>query len=181
MERYVYWVTWYGWKCIQWKWNEVEWSDMNLMCNKGLFNLSFIIWYIHIHIVAKLQGMVVLEKFSSSECRTFPSLACIFMFHLAWMLTPTNGFPKAVRHSTMVPLFERTEKNTLHMHRYYMMSVIAIPNHGYIITIVSKEEKTNLVSISNNLQRTCLDFAKISSKAVGKRSLWVSWKYLYYV
>ena len=52
-------------------------------------------------------------------------------------------------------------ESAFHMNGYYMLGVITIPYLGFgcIITIVSKEERTNLMSIANNPQCTCLDFA----------------------
>ena len=65
------------------------------------------------------------------------------------------------------------------MDGYYMVGVTTIPYPRYrsIITIVSKEDKTYLVSIAHNPQCTCLDFAKMSSMVVGKRGQWVSYKH----
>jgi hypothetical protein len=47
-------------------------------------------------------------------------------------------------------------ENTLHMDGYYVVGVIAIPlpEFGYIITIVSKEEKTYLWFVVDNPQCT---------------------------
>ena len=60
--------------------------------------------------MAKLQGMFVLDNFSSSECWTFPFLAHISMFHLAECSIQQMFFPKAVQHSTVVPLLELMNK-----------------------------------------------------------------------
>ena len=66
---------------------------------------------------------------------------------------------------------------------YYVVGVIPIlyPEHGCIITIVSKEEKTYLVSIAYILQYTCPDFVKMLYLAVGKKGQSVSCKHLYYM
>ena len=83
------------------------------------------------------------------------------------------------------PLSEHMKKweSTLHMDGYYVVGVTLIPYPGYgcIITIVSKEEKTHLVSIAYIPQCTCPDFVKILALAVGKKGQWVSCKHLYYV
>jgi hypothetical protein len=50
-----------------------------------------------------------------------------------------------------------------------------------MISIVSKEEKTYLVSIADFPQCTCPDFAKMLSLGVGKKGQWISCKHLYYV
>ena len=69
------------------------------------------------------------------------------------------------------------------MDGYYVVGVTPIPYLGYgcIITIVSKDDKTYLVSIANIPQCTYPNFAKMLSLAVGKRGQWVSCKHLYYV
>jgi hypothetical protein len=54
------------------------------------------------------------------------------------------------------------------MDGYYVVGVIAIPYPGFgvIINIISKEGVAYHVIIDNILQRTCLDFIKMSSHAL---------------
>ena len=56
------------------------------------------------------------------------------------------------------------------MDGYHVVGVTLIPYPGYgcIIIIVSKEEKTYLVSIANSPQCTCPDFVKLLSLAMGR-------------
>ena len=69
------------------------------------------------------------------------------------------------------------------MDGYYVVGVTPILylGNGCIITIVFREEKTNLVPIADIPQCNCPDFAKMLSLAVGKKGQWVSCKHLYYV
>lgn len=83
----------------------------------------------------------------------------------------------------VAPLPEHKNKweSTLHMDGYNVVGVIAIPYLGsrYIITIVSKEEKMNLMSIES--QSICPDCVKMFLMAMGKRGEWVLCKHLYYI
>ena len=58
---------------------------------------------------------------------------------------------KAIRHNMVVPLlgYKIKWETALLMDGYYVVGVMVITYHGYgcIITIVSKEEKMNLISI----------------------------------
>ena len=85
----------------------------------------------------------------------------------------------------VAPLPEHKNKweTKLLMDGYNGMVVTVITHHGYgcVITIVSKEEKTYLISNVYTLQCAYLDFAKMYSVAMGNRGQWVSCKHLYYV
>ena len=106
------------------------------------------------------------------QCPTFPSLNCIFVFHQTQMLTPPHEQFKAIQCNMVVLLLKHMNKweSTLHIDGYYIMGVTAILFHVFkcIIIIISKEEKTYLVFITNNLQRTCLNFAKHFIKGSGE-------------
>ena len=64
---------------------------------------------------------------------------------------PITRFSKAVHHNMVAPLPEHINewKSILHMDGYYVMGVTTIPYHGFgcILTIVSKENMTYLMSI----------------------------------
>lgn len=85
----------------------------------------------------------------------------------------TTQFLKVVHHNMTTLLLERINiwNNVLHMNGYYVEGVIAISYNGFrcIIIVVSNENKTYIVSIAYNPHRTCHNFAKMSSMAMGKR------------
>ena len=68
------------------------------------------------------------------------------------------------------------------MDGYYVVGVIAIPYLGYgcIVTVISKEEKTYLVSVVDNPHHNCPNFVKMTSMVVGKRGHWMPCKHSYY-
>ena len=94
-------------------------------------------------------------------------------------------FSKAIPRNMAVPLpkHRNIQQSVLHMNAYCVVGVVAIPYPGVncIITIVSKEERTYLVSIADNPQCPCSVFVKMASMIVGKRGWWVSYKHLYHV
>lgn len=94
-------------------------------------------------------------------------------------------FSKAILRDMAVPLLKHRNiwQSTLHMNGYCVVGVVAIPYPGVscIITTVSKEERTYLVSIADNPQCLCTVFVKMASMIVGKRGWWVSCKHLYHV
>ena len=98
---------------------------------------------------------------------------------------PNTWFSKAIRRNMAAPLVEHTIKweSALHMDEYYVVGVTPTPYPRYkcIISIVSKEEKTYLVSMVDISQWSCPNFAKMLSLAVGKRVHWVPCKHLYYL
>ena len=87
--------------------------------------------------------------------------------------SPTTMFSKFICRNTTTLLLEHRNKweSALHVDGYNVVGVLAIPYLGfnYIITIVSKEDMTHLVSIADNPQCICLYFARLSSMAVGKK------------
>jgi hypothetical protein len=89
--------------------------------------------------------------------------------------SPQHMLSKVVHRNLLVPLHEHINKweNPLHMDDYYVVGVMAISYHGYgsIITIVSKEEKTYLLSITKNPQCTCPRFCKVVINGNGEEGL----------
>ena len=69
------------------------------------------------------------------------------------------------------------------MDGYYVIGNTALPYLGFgmITNIVSKEDITYHVEIGDIPHRTCSDFKKMSSHALGKKGKWVYCKHLYYV
>ena len=84
----------------------------------------------------------------------------------------------------LAPLLEHKNKweSALHMDGYYVVGVIAIPYLGYgcIVTVISKEEKTYLMSVVDNPHHNCPNFVKMTSMVVGKRGHWMPCKHSYY-
>lgn len=73
---------------------------------------------------------------------------------------PNNKFSKIAQHNHATPLPEQHNKweSASHINEHYVIVLVAIPYPGYnnIITIVSNEEKTYLVSIID----ICPNFTK---------------------
>lgn len=108
--------------------------------------------------------------------RTQPSHSpIIFVCSSKHEWSPQHMLSKVVHRYLSAPLHENINKweNPLHMDDYYVVSAMAIPYHGYgsIITIVSKEDKTYLMSITNNPQCTCPKFCKVVVNGNGKEGL----------